>query len=371
MFPDDLDSPDTTDSEDQEVITETVEYSENLRPITPTGSLSDSDPEMELGRRLSPPAVVVVELPHTPGGCLEMYEPEDHVLPPGPPTPLPPPPSPTGTRELPCSPLYDCPPLPLSYLVYEERPKTPGRMNGPAHIYDSEGMTSSGFQIVNPLCFPNTSPCADGGIPRTPGRDMSPSPPVLNHRDMWADQHPPSPGPLQTWDGGDRPRTPGHLVKDDHSNFRISTSLDVTRLKRRQERIKMKRRKIEMQRMKQLRTESRHVESTNQILRPSNHISDLTPRLDHSLSQRLQEKPRPQKLSYPWRTWRESRPHCSMFSPRSKRREKLLVHAVWTRGVNEEEIEHLKATYEKLLLQDNDRDWLRKTPWIPHPHILY
>ncbi|XP_057213095.1 histone-lysine N-methyltransferase SETD1B-A [Triplophysa rosa] len=378
---DDLDTPNSTDSEDQGVITETAENSLNLRPITPTGSLSDSDLEMDLGCRLSPPAVEVVELPHTPGGCLENDELEDHVLPPGPPTPLPPPPSPTGTQELPCSPLYDCPPLALSYPVYEERPKTPGRMNGPAHIYDSEGMTSSGLRIGNPLCFPNTSPCADSGIPRTPGRDMSLSPPVVNQRDLWADRHPPSQELVHMWAGGRRPRTPDHqnanLDIDGHSNHQVSATLDATRLKRRRERIKMKRRKIEMQQIKQFRTANErsllHVEdvstksSSNQILRPSNHICDAPRRLDDSPNQRVLEKPRPQESSYPWRTWRESRPHISMFSPRSKRREKLLIHAVWTKGVNEEEIAHLKATYEKLLLQNNDRDWLRKTRWNPHP----
>ncbi|KTF85215.1 hypothetical protein cypCar_00014758 [Cyprinus carpio] len=116
-----------SDSEDRRVITETLEDSENLRPITPTGSLSDSDPEMELGRRFSPPTIEDVELPHTPGGCLEMEETEDHILPPGPPTPLPAPPSPTGIQELPSSPIYHCPPLHLSYPTYEEIPKTPGR----------------------------------------------------------------------------------------------------------------------------------------------------------------------------------------------------------------------------------------------------
>ncbi|KAA0713862.1 Histone-lysine N-methyltransferase SETD1B-A [Triplophysa tibetana] len=360
---DDLDTQNSTDSEDQEVIIiETAEDSPNLRPITPTGSVSDSDLEMDLGRRLSPSAVEVDELPPTPGGCLENDELDEHLLPPGPPTLLPLPPSPTGT-------LYDCPPLALSYPVYEERPKTPGRMNGPAHIYDSEGMTSSGFKICNLLCFPNTSPCE---IPRTPGRDMTPSPPVVNHRDVWADRHPPSQELVHMWAGGRRPHTPDHqnvnLDINGHSNHQVSAALDASRLKRRQERIKMKRRKIEMQRIKQFRTanerSSLHVEdvstksSSNQILRPSNHISDIPRRLDDSPNLRVLEKPRPQESSYPWRTWRESRLNISMFSPRSKRREKLLIRAVWTKGMNEEEIRHLKATYEKLLLQNNDHIFL-------------
>ncbi|KTG35468.1 hypothetical protein cypCar_00028288 [Cyprinus carpio] len=135
---DDLETQYTSDSEDQRVITETLEDSENLRPITPTGSLSDIDPDMELGRRFSPPTIEEVELPHTPGGCLEMEETEDHILPPGPPTPLPPPPSPKGIQELPSSPIYHCPLLPSLYPTYEEIPKTPGRGKSvPAQIPSS------------------------------------------------------------------------------------------------------------------------------------------------------------------------------------------------------------------------------------------
>nr|XP_055025182.1 histone-lysine N-methyltransferase SETD1B-A [Misgurnus anguillicaudatus] len=368
---DDLETHYTTDSEDQAVVTETMEDSENLRPITPTGSLPESDPEMELGRRLSSPAVEVVELPHTPGGCLEMEEgEEDLVLPPGPPTPLPPPPSPTGAQELACSPVYECPPLSSSYPVYEETPKTPGRMNSPAHISDSEGIT---------LSFSNTSPHAEYGIPRTPGRDMSP--PAINFGDMWADQHRSSSRPVQTCTVEQRPRTPNHrIAAPGHSNHNISsfqtTRLDTARLKRRREQIKMKRRMIELQRNRQFRTTK---SSLNQVLRPSNHLSDIrtghmlpeAQRLKDNLNQRLLEKQRPQESSNQWRTWRESSQQSSMhhlmFSPRSKRREKLLLHAVWTKGVNEEEIKHLKATYESLLLKDNDRDWLSSTRWIPHP----
>lgn len=395
----------STDSEDQRVITETLEDSENLRPITPTGSLSDSDPEMELGRRFSPPAVEELELPHTPGGCLEMEEAEGHILAPGPPTPLPPPPSPTGIQELPSSPLFHCPPLSFLYPAYEETPKTPGCFNGPAHVYPSEGITPAGLlqEALQRRGSPShsiLSPCADSMIPRTPGRDMSPSPPVLNHgernvqhRELWAS------GPHHHNSGFAQSDAQtnnfsidnGHEPHNRHIPSRQTECLDSARLKRRRARLKMRKRMIELQRRRQCPNINTHSSlqvnnvttksSSNQVLGHLDCVSDI--RTEQTLPEahrqkrlledncKLNEDQRVQESSCLWRKWRESssRRHL-IFSPRSERREKLIVHAVWTKGVNEEEIRHLKATYERLVVQDKECDWLRRTRWIPHPHIL-
>ncbi|XP_051950703.1 histone-lysine N-methyltransferase SETD1B [Xyrauchen texanus] len=356
---DDLETQYTTDSEDQQIITETLEDSENLRPITPTGSLSDSDPEMEL--RFSPPVLEMVELPHTPGGCLELEEAEEHVLPPGPPTPLPPPPSPTGHQELPCSTLYQCPPFPFSYPAYEETPKTPGRVNGSGHIYDSE-VIGSLLSPSNPLL----SSCADSGIPRTPGRDLSPSSPVLNHREINFQErdllHPHNSGFAQSHSQTDNLGIDnGHL----HSDHRRIAHLDKAHFKRRRERLKMKRRMIEFQRN---RNSMNTHPSAHQVLGPLDHVSDI--RTEHMLPEDQKKMPL-QESSCLWRRWGESLPqsstHYLIFPPRSERQEKLVLHAVWTKGVNEEEIGHLKSTYEKLLLEDNECEWLSSTRWIPHP----
>ncbi|TRY86522.1 hypothetical protein DNTS_010142, partial [Danionella cerebrum] len=237
---DGLETQYTTDSEDQRGYLETLEDPDNLRPLTPTGSLSNSDLEMELRPGFSPPAVEEVDLPHTPGRNLEMED--DYVFPPGPPTPLPPPLSPSGISELTDSPLYHRPPLFSLYPTFEESPKTPGRVNGQrAMLPETSLRTESPFF---------------SGIPRTPGRDMCLSPPALNHTQRI----------VERW-------CCGH--DDHHHNF-----------------------------------------------------------------------------GFP------------------RRRERLVLHAIWTKGVNEEEIRHLKATYERLLKEGDNTDWLRWTRWIPHPHIL-
>uniref|UniRef100_A0A672QC93 Histone-lysine N-methyltransferase SETD1B-A-like n=1 Tax=Sinocyclocheilus grahami TaxID=75366 RepID=A0A672QC93_SINGR len=395
----------STDSEDQRVTGETLEDSENLRPITPTGSLSDSDPEMELGQRFSPPTIEEVELPHTPGGFLEMEETEDHILPPGPPTPLPAPPSPTGIQELPSSPIYHCPPLHFSYPTYEEIPKTPGRVNGPCQVYHFERIIPSGLLQETSLrmgspCNPVLSPCADSGIPRTPGRDMSPSPPVQNHgernvlhRELWASglHHHNSGFAQSDAQTNNFSINNSHTPHDRHVPSCGITCLDTARLKRCRDRLKMKRRMIELQQTKQYTNINTHSalqvnnvtkkSFSNQVLGPLNCVSDirteqrppeahrekriLEDKRHHNENQRLQES------SFVWRRWRESSSTRHLvFSPRSERREKLILHAVWTKGVNEEEIKHLKATYERLVVEDKECDWLNSTRWVPHPHIL-
>ncbi|XP_042585929.1 histone-lysine N-methyltransferase SETD1B-like isoform X2 [Cyprinus carpio] len=388
---DDLETQYTSDSEDQRVITETLEDSENLRPITPTGSLSDIDPDMELGRRFSPPTIEEVELPHTPGGCLEMEETEDHILPPGPPTPLPPPPSPTGIQELPSSPIYHCPLLPSLYPTYEEIPKTPGRVNGARHVYHSEGITPAGLlQETSPRmgspCNPVLSPCADSGIPRTPGRDMSLSPPVQTHRELWASAHHDHSSEVQS---NNFSINSSHAPHDRHISSRRRTAcLDTARLKRRRERLKMRRRMIEVQRTRQytnINTPSplqvnnvTTKSSSNRVLGPLDCVSDnrteQKPPEAHREKCSVEDKhkqnenQRLQESSYVWRRWREpSSTRRLIFSPRSERREKLVLHAVWTKGVNEEEINHLKATYERLVVEDKECDWLNSTRWVPHP----
>ncbi|XP_043102302.1 histone-lysine N-methyltransferase SETD1B [Puntigrus tetrazona] len=382
---DDLETQYTSDSEDQRVITERLEDSENLRPITPTGSLSDSDPEMELGRRISPPTIEEVELPHTPGGCLEMEETEDHILPPGPPTPLPPPPSPTGIHRFPSSPIYHCPPLSFSYPMYEEIPKTPGRVNGPRQVYHSEGITPVGLLQETSLrmgspCNPILSPCADSRIPRTPGRDMSPSPPVRTHRDLWASRlHHHSSGFAQS-----EVQTNHFSLNRSHAphiSSRRTACLDTARLKKRRERLKTRRRMIELQRTRQYtNTDSilpvNNMTTKSSVLEPLDCVSDVrteqkppeASRETRSLEDKLQQNENLQDSSYVWRRWREpSSTRRLIFSPRSERREKLVLHAVWTKGVNEEEINHLKATYERLVVEDKECDWLNRTRWIPHP----
>ncbi|XP_016087348.1 histone-lysine N-methyltransferase SETD1B-A-like [Sinocyclocheilus grahami] len=299
-------------------------------------------------------------------------------------------PSPTGIQELSSSPIYHCPPLPSSYPTYEEIPKTPGRVNGPRHVYHSEGITPAGLLQETSLrmgspCNPVLSPCADSGIPRTPGRDMSPSPPFQTHRELWASALHHHNSEVQT---NYFSINSSHAPHDRHISSHRRACLDTARLKRRRERLKMRRRMIELQRTRKYTNINTHSplqvnnvttqSSSNRVLRPLDCVSDIRteqkPPEAHREKCSVEDKHQPnenrrlQESSYVWRRWREpSSTRRLIFSPRSERREKLVLHAVWTKGVNEEEINHLKATYERLVVEDKECDWLNSTHWVPHP----
>ncbi|XP_030621543.1 histone-lysine N-methyltransferase SETD1B-A [Chanos chanos] len=401
---------------------ETVEDSENLRPLTPTGTLADSDPDVQLSHRLPSPAVEMVERPQTPGRGLELEEPRCHFLSPAPLTPLPPPPSPTGIEDLPSSPVYLCPPLSSSYTAFDETPKTPGRVNSPEPHQDSlllpECITRSclgpcpGSPLT--LCQPPPSPHASSGIPKTPGRDMGLSPPCFSSDTLEVNAHVKEPWhrhshPGQAWNATCSPPFPsaspeGNLRTNYQTTDTVmarasgphrsripseqSNCLNKVHFKRKPERSKRKR-----------TTECRNVDVFRSAKDSFTHSSVMMPLepwplasdsketwmqcdvqqkrplqgLENRLSHRDLEKWRLTELHSQSRDWYQRRwcqyasPRHPHFSPRSKRKEMAILHTLWTKGVDVEEIKHLQNTYEKMLEQDNTSDWLNSTHWVPHP----
>ncbi|KAK3566054.1 hypothetical protein QTP86_025036, partial [Hemibagrus guttatus] len=367
---------------------ELLEDSVNLRPPTPTGSLSESEPELVLGHGLSLPAADEVERPCTPGGGCET-ETETPVLSPAPTPPLPPPPSPTGFHLFPSPTLYlSPPPLPSSYPTYEETPKTPGRNNREEQLYHTAAITRDAvlrMAMHSPFSpsFLSVSPHTRSGIPRTPGRDTNPSSPHSEDSDVQFQQR-------ERWRCYSQQihvhSTSSSPYSSDSSNSEtrdLSFSTDQLArfddLRRRRVRMQRKRRMILSQRNRRNKDDFQHAPVRGSV--PKSSSCDVVPYLsreradetkkplqglENRLENRLQQAPPenqrlPEPL-YPWRK-RKSWPHTSLFAPRSRRRERLLIDAVWTKGVNMEEIGHLKASYERMLLQNNTFDWLRSTHW--------
>lgn len=387
--------------EDPGYTNELLEDTGNFRPPTPTGSLSENEPELELRHGLSPPADDEVELPCTPGGGFET-ETETPVLSPAPITPLPPPPSPTGLHLFPSSPLHlSPPPLPSSYPAYEETPKTPGRNNREEQIQHTaaiprDAMLRMAMHSPFSPSFLSASPHAGGGIPRTPGRDMNPSSPLsedsevsFQQREHWRGRHPHYLHESHVLSTSSSPysyESSSSEAQDLSLSTNHLTRFNVAHLRKRRERMQHKRRLILSQRNRRNKDDFQNKQSS--FTKSSSSSCDAAPDLSvefgaqakkplQGLENRLENRlyqgpPESQGLSkplYPWRK-RKSWPHTSLFAPRSKRRERLLINAVWTKGVNMEEIGHLKASYERMLLQSNTFDWLRRTHWVPHPHIL-
>lgn len=359
---------------------ELLEDSGTLRPPTPTGFLSDSEPELEIRHRLSPPADDEVELPCTPGGGFET-ETDTSVLSPAPVTPLPPPPSPSGFHLFPSPPLHLSPPhLPCTYPSYEETPKTPGRNNREEQMHHTAAVTRDALlrmPMHSPFSpsFLSVSPHAGSGVPRTPGRDMNPSSPLsedsevnFQQREHWRSLYP-------------RCSHQTHVHSTSSSPYTSDSSSSETQDLRR-ERMLRKRRMILSQRNRRNKNDSQHTSVRSSFTKSSScdaapdlrtaqakkPLQGLENRLETRLPKGRPDSQRLPETLYPWRK-RKSWPH-TLFIPRSKRRERLLINAVWTKGVNMEEIGHLKASYERMLLQNNTFDWLRSTHWVPHPHIL-
>lgn len=360
---------------------ELLEDSGNLRPPTPTGSQSDSDPELELEPRLSLPASEEEERPPTPGGAFEV-ELEPHAPSPSHrPSPLPPPPSPTGARDFPSPPpLYLSPPLLPQYPTYDNTPKTPGRNR--EELYQPVGVRSSlRTAMHSPFwsSFISVSPHAGNAIPRTPGRDVNPMSPLseaseldlntsLWQRARWQQHSHPTgvrsadSSPHRSLPSGSE--TPNSCRSPQQSNF----SSDVLRIREKKERLLYKRRLALMHRNNYTTDNQSHGPPRGEIrARVKKPLQGLENRLEEQVASD-QRATGHRKALYPCRN---KRLHARQFTPRSRRRERLLIDAVWTKGVNMEEVGHLKATYERMLQHDHAHHWLKRTHWVPHPHILY
>ncbi|KAK1787083.1 hypothetical protein P4O66_017458, partial [Electrophorus voltai] len=388
----------------QERPMDSPEFCENLRPPTPTGSLAESDPDLELRHRLWPPAAEEMEVPRTPGGGLEM-EVETLVLSPPPPTPLPPPPSPTGFLRFPSPPL-ELSPLPLTstYPAYDETPRTPGNHAKHEELHISAGVTTAMLSCDAVLGLsppsPSLSPHAGSGVPRTPGRDIAPTSPISDRSEVTIHRggHQREPHPLcarrgQTLSVSSSPCSPSFPAsvmpspsppeQSELTQRRPGVSsnqtahLDAEQLKKRKGRLRCKKsnRAGDL-----IRKSPLYLESWGHFSRESGHTAEgktplqgLENRVEDRLHPRMVEDHRRPECLYPWRkgsTWPHGSQHFPRFARRSRRREQLLLHAVWAKGVNTEEISHLQASYEHMLHQDKGYDWLTSTHWTPHPHIL-
>lgn len=245
--------------------------------------------------------------------------------------------------------------------------------------------------------FLSVSPHTGSGVPRTPGRDMNPSSPLsedsevdFQHRQHWRGRRPRCSHQIHVHSTSSSPYS-SDSSSSETQNLSCSINqvarFDVAHLRKRRERMQRKRRMILSQRTRRNKDDFQRMPVRSSFTKSSSScdaapdfsmdlaaqakkpLQGLENRLENRLHERPLENQRLPKPLFPWRKRRSWR-HTSLFAPRSKRRERLLINAVWTKGVNLEEIGHLKASYERMLLQNNTFDWLRSTHWVPHPHIL-
>ncbi|XP_049434823.1 histone-lysine N-methyltransferase SETD1B-A-like isoform X3 [Epinephelus fuscoguttatus] len=321
---------------------------ENLRPLTPTGCLLDSDRDLLIRSKPTSPAVEEVERPQTPGkgivAELESVDSADEVL------SL----SPTGTE------LVLAPSDPLtSYPSYQDMPKTPGRedrcgwtsyISGRAPATPgrettmSEGSTMMCQTVSSPPPVPSLSSNPYITAPKTPGRDI-----ILPHRaivhrrktQMVTTLHP--------------------LLNDSLEGSPISVSSVCS--------------------LSEYSSDSDHGKgmiSSGGRLRPLQGLENVPGLLDDenrtetetSLLRRLNWRRLKRRRNHHQRRSLKRITHSAHRHPyrwRTPCEEKRILNSVWKKGLDEEDMRLLRCTYERLQARDNGFGWISDTLWIPHP----
>lgn len=337
--------------ESTEWMVESLETAENLRPLTPTGCLVDSDPDV-LSKPTSP-AVEEVERPQTPGrGIVAELESEvsDDVIEALSISPV--------SSELVLAPA-DLPAA--SCLLYQDIPKTPGReerSGWPPHssgrapatpgreMTMSEGSTVMLPPLGSPPPIPSLSINPYVTAPKTPGRDIFLTRRGVVHRRKTLTAATSLPRLCDDSLGGSpitvsSPSSPSESTSDisDGRDVWISSSVKAKPLQG-------------LENMPGLLHEEKS-------LRRRNQWSKLKRRWRRRHRQRSRKKISVSLSSH-------SRSHRW----RPLRVERRILHSIWKEGLDEEDARLLQFTYERLQEQDNGCGWLSDTLWIPHPHIL-
>nr|XP_020446083.1 histone-lysine N-methyltransferase SETD1B-like [Monopterus albus] len=340
--------------ESTEWMVESLENVENLRPVTPTGCLVDSDPDLVIKSKPTSPAVEEVERPQTPGkGIVAELEIEDsdevnEVLSLFP-----------ASGELIRAPS-DLPAA--SYLLYQEIPKTPGRE-------ERSGWTQY----------------SSGRIPATPGREM---PMSEGSTEMCPSLS--SPPPISSLSSNPyitAPKTPGRdiILPRRAIVHRRKTKVEATSLpflcadSVRGSPITVSS-PCSLSESSSDTADGRAVWISSGVkTKPLQGLENMPGLLDEEKS--ILRRKQWRRLKRRWRTHHQHRSfkritgslssHSCPRRWRSLYEEWKILHSVWKQGLDEEDARLLQCTYERLEEQDNGFGWLRDTHWVPHPHIHF
>ncbi|XP_045889679.1 histone-lysine N-methyltransferase SETD1B-like isoform X1 [Micropterus dolomieu] len=331
---------------------DSLENIENLRPLTPTGCLMDSDPDLLMRSKPTSPAVEEVERPQTPGkGIVVELESEDSVdevlsL------------SPTSTELVlaPSVPLGLCP-------SYQDMPKTPGREDRSDWTQYSSGrapatpgrettMSEGSIVVCTNISSPPLVPCLSRNpyitAPKTPGRDIIlPRRTIVHRRKM---QTVTSLQPLLCDSLRGSPISVSSPCSESESS---SDSADGRGM----------------------------WISSGVRMKPLQGLENMPGLLDEEnrreTEKSLLRRKQLRRLKRRWRIHRRQRSfkripgsHSSHSRPhrwRSLSEERRILHRVWKEGLDGEDAQLLQCTFERLQEQDNSFGWLSDTLWIPHP----
>lgn len=330
---------------------EFLENLESLRPPTPTGCLVDSDPDILIKSKPTSPADEEVEQPPTPGKGMvaELASAESdevsEVFSPS-----------SASSELLPAP-FDL--LPDSYPLYEEMPKTPGREERSLWINCSSerapatpgrGTMSGGHTASTALRSPShvLPPSSIAYIipPKTPGRDIVLPGRAVVHRKKTEMMDTTPPLLCNNFLGSPITVSSPCSLSESSSDSAGGSSVSISS-------------GVRSKPLQGLENMPGLLDEEKSLLRQK-----LWKRLKH------RRRARHRRRSF-------KRARCCLIVKsrplrwRSSCEERRILHSIWKGGLDEEDARHLKCTYERLQERDDDFGWLRDTPWIPHPHILF
>ncbi|XP_069380182.1 histone-lysine N-methyltransferase SETD1B-A-like [Paralichthys olivaceus] len=339
-----------SDMESPEWSLESLETMENLRPLTPTGCLVDSDPDILIKSKPTSPAVEEVERPQTPGKrTVAELESED---------------SNEASEFLFRSPVRselilapsDLPAS--SYHLYQEVPKTPGReersgwtqyssVRTPATPGRETTISEGSAVMCSPLKSPPLIPALSNNpyiiAPKTPGRDIVLPRRAVVHRkktQMVATSQP----EWCDYSLGDCPITLSSPCSLSESSSDVAGGRGAWTSSR-----------VRAKPLQGLENMPGHLGEDKSIFRRKQF---------RRLKRRWRARHRQRSLKRPAGPHSyHSRPHRG----RSLREERRIVHSVWKEGLDQEDARLLQSTYERLQEQHNGLGWLSDTLWIPHP----
>lgn len=298
---------------------------EYLRPVTPTGSLVDSDPEKLVTSKATPPTVQELDRPHTPGKGivveLECEDSSDEISS-----------EPTMVSSTECE------------TSYQDRPRTPGRENtGCCFLCGSvRGPDREVAECSTVTQLPASSYVR---APKTPGRDIN-----LSHRDIVFSRKTEMSTASPTVRGDShRASSPCGFSDSSSSDGRetwVSTGV---------------RAKCPLQ----------GLENMPGLLYEGSRREE-----EESFSKRKQKRKLKMerwrlKINQRQRSFKRVGASLSCQRRRSPIEERRILHKVWKDGLDEEDARLLHCAYDRLQAQECVSGWVSHTLWTAHPHILF
>lgn len=286
---------------------------EHLRPVTPTGSVVDSDPDLLVRSKPASPTVQEWDRPQTPGmgiavelGCEDSADEvnAEHFI-------------------VSSTPLQ---------TLYQDIPRTPGRENKNCWTLDN-CVGEPDREMAECSTLTRLPAASYVRAPKTPGRDI-----ILSQRDIFYRRKHTSQNLLCD---SHRASSPCY-ISDSSSNSSDGRESGV-RAKPLQG----------LENMPGLLYEGSWRESQEAFLK------------------RKEKK----KLKRRWKPhhWQRSlkRIGVSHHWRRSPGEERRILHKVWKDGLDEEDSKLLHCAYDRLHAQCGGLGWIDATLWTPHPHILF